>query len=633
VVALDLARAKRLSLTGWRQEDRVVVCWHTVPDVLADRCEEALTLLREWRRLRASIAVDTETTVEKVSTTMTCKLRTIAISAYGSRIAVAVPVNNELPSDLRDPILHEIRELLWDDQIAKIGNNLVTFDITVLERHGFPMRGPIFDGLVMSHVLDTGLPHGLDAISTYYTDTDAWKAHHRQLEKRGSGTMTDLLYYNGRDAVASAKNLPPMWQLAEETGQVHVIQKQTEWSDIARRMEVVGVHIDMPRLRELQDELQTKRDKHLEAIKQATGWQDINLRKPAHKAKFLFEILKLPVRKFTKKKMQPSTSYKGVLDFLENPMVQMYVEWDEFDDSISYLEGYAKRVLPDGRLHPSWNPTAQIGPRFSSQPNVQNCPEKFRSVIAAPPGRVIVAADEAQLEFRIITAFSGCLALLKAFANGDDAHMMTTRSIYGQDIASRVDAKTLHDLRYTCKRVIYGLFYGAGAKTVTRSIKEDKRTPIHIRARLNEGNVARIIQGIFRAYPEIPLWRTAILDFANANGYLEIPPLGRRCTFQSVPVDATKAFNYPIQWSAGDIVALAFLQMEKRLPTNAHIIIHGHDSVAIECDEGDAELVAQIEEECLEYSLAGPAGPVRLYAEAHWGKNYEDMPNSLKKAA
>jgi len=233
----------------------------------------------------------------------------------------------------------------------------------------------------------------------------------------------------------------------------------------------------------------------------------------------------------------------------------------------------------------------------------------------APPGRIFVQADMAQLEYRIIAALAGSARLLKIFRDKLDAHIDMARFVFGEDYFDSLPPDVQENLRTIVKRVVYALGYGAMPKRITMSLREDRKMPIDVRALIDFTRVSDIWNGFFRRNPEIHGWRNSLLQFVDENGYLEIPPLGRRRYFP-LPADRNKVFNWPVQTLGSDIVNLALSRVDDRLPANAWPLIHGHDSGLWECDEVDGAEVAHIVEEEFEYELNGPAGPVRLYAEA-----------------
>lgn len=634
VLERDLRRAARLAVSGWRREDRVWCCWDSDPVKCQAICNYAIQVLRYWRSTATAIGVDTETTGPRPTH---CRLKTISVSPQGSREAIAVPV---LPGVLdpvtREALVYELRALLGDEQITKIIHNL-TFDVTVLERHGLPVRGPVIDTLVLAHIVDPSVPHDLQATASTYTDTEAWKVDFGSKEDDQTATLEDLLYYNGRDAIGCQQLAAPLFEIVQDYNLRTVAYKQTQYCELARRMETTGIYLDKAELDRKGRELFDRLNRLIHELRTELDWPDMDLGKPDHRAHFLYERLRLPVRSWTAVKHEPSTSYKSALDHLENPLVKKFVEIAELRHALSNFiglpegslmgkdkewrpRGYRKLLDPDSRLRVSWNPCGTVGPRWASSPNVQNVPAELRSIFGVPPGRVLVGADEEQLEYRISACFAGCVALLRAFAEGRDAHNLTAEAVFG-DLFRNATPEQRKMLRYICKRVIYGLNYGAGSKKVTQVIREDKRTPISARALLTVERVAFIIAGIFRTYYEIPLWRTKTLDFANAHGYVEIPPFGRKCIFPAVPVEPTKAFNWPVQWTAGEIVADALLTIADRIPSSAFLVLNGHDAGWVECDEADGPTVAKIMEEAMEFRLEGPAGPVRLFAKAKIGHN------------
>lgn len=70
--------------------------------------------------------------------------------------------------------------VLEDPRLAKVFWNGVTFDVPVLERNGFEVRGRLVDGMVMMHTVYAEMPKGLQSTATLFLGAPAWKGMVRE---------------------------------------------------------------------------------------------------------------------------------------------------------------------------------------------------------------------------------------------------------------------------------------------------------------------------------------------------------------------------------------------------------------------------------------------------------------------
>lgn len=104
--------------------------------------------------------------------------------------------------------------------------------------------------------------------------------------------------------------------------------------------------------------------------------------------------------------------------------------------------------------------------------NLQNLPSrgqnanKLKKAIVAPKGYVIIDADSAQIEARVLAWLAGQDDLVEAFARGEDVYKLMAGKIYG---------KHPHDInkeeRFFGKTVTLGAGYGLGAAKFQMMVK------------------------------------------------------------------------------------------------------------------------------------------------------------------
>jgi DNA polymerase len=145
--------------------------------------------------------------------------------------------------------------------------------------------------------------------------------------------------------------------------------------------------------------------------------------------------------------------------------------------------------------------------------NLQNLPSrganggKLKRAIVAPKGYVIIDADSAQIEARVLAWLAGQDDLVEAFRNEEDVYKIMAAAIYGK----RSDEISKEE-RFVGKTTILGAGYGMGAQKFQTQLKT-------FGTEINEGEAKHII-GVYRVtYPMIPkLWEqggAAIEAIAN----------------------------------------------------------------------------------------------------------------------
>jgi hypothetical protein len=272
-------------------------------------------------------------------------------------------------------------------------------------------------------------------------------------------------------------------------------------------------------------------------------------------------------------------------------------------------------VTEDGYIHPQWK-VHQITGRWASSPNCQNWSiragggaENLRAMIEAPEGYVLISADYAQLEARLIGAMSGCKYMLDTFRAGKDIHgafaaigfpneWMALAATYadhkkgmtkGQSCLC-VDCLLRGKMRDRTKNLEYGFFYGGKDQTLFEAIVKDFPDA-------TLGQVRDFMQRLNQMLPEVLAWRQRELDRVIREGVIRSPILGRRQVFPLGRVDPNVAYNYKAQSGGADIWALGAIKFVALWPQDqfdVRLIQNGHDSVLILCRE---DLAPQVEQD------------------------------------
>ena len=628
VIEKDLERAFRVAKMGWRYEPEIVIGHPQGNFPVAIRRLEAFFRTLDLSPNAQPISVDTETDGRDQHT---CHLRAIAFSQIGTLRAASIAYSRGVWGTEAFNWIRSWLFAILASPTSKVAQNW-PFDKPVLDRHGLSPRGQLLDTLPAHHTIESDLPHDLGFIAQRWLDVDPWKRAFDEQQKKSGKKWHDadwnpLLLYNGRDALETGR----LWPVLTNEIQTNVprgfdILGVQLWAvDLATRMSKVGLPLHEPTRQQLSTELHAKVDRAVALIRATMSWPEFNPRRKADRRELLYRRLGLQVRKYTPKNSEPSTSYKAIVEHAHIPAVRALIEHDETASLLSnVVDKYV--LLPDGRLHVTWNTTGTDGSRWSSSPNLQNWPKfpiNVRNLVQAPPGRVFVIADYAQLELRILAAFAGAQQLLRLFKSGEDAHGYVATQVFGERFTN-ADPRTKKALRDLTKRVVYGMQYGAGAPKVLMVLMEDKRVSVEVRSLLNIKIVDRVMRTFLALNPEVNGWRDRTLDHANRLGFLQVPPFGRVRRFLALPIDGPKAWNWPIQTCGHDFLLRAMYIVDCQRPPTAHILTDGHDEMVVECNEQDGARVKELVERAMYSKLDGPGGPVDLIADARVGRSWAE---------
>lgn len=635
-IKMDLAKANRISQYGFEQEEHFCICHPANPSGIYPTVKEALAWMDRWMGLKCPVAVDVETSALEF---FRCDLYSIALAGVDRNTAIAWSLRDyiTLPWDAQLALDRKLSELLAHPEVPKIFHN-APYDFAVLTRKGFTINGPIEDTQAYAHLVQPDSYKDLGWIGHTWLDVEPWKLNHRTGRKHAmTKDIIELLVYNAKDALNTAKLRNPLVDEILARGMnMLLIQYQNAFARLAARMELVGMPINFAKRKEMGQVLMVELADLRQRMREYLQWPTFNPMNKNHAVEAIYgrKYIGLTPTAWTPVKKLPSTKYEDLLDNMEHPFIKMFIAYVENHHvhATQYRDAptqkgepkagaYARAVEQDGRLHVKWNPTGQKGSRFSSEPNVQNQRTRDRSWFEAPEGRVFIGSDKDALELRLAAVFSGVRELIAEMSRpGGDPHRLAAVNIFAEKFLSR-SPEEQRRLRDGVKTTVYASLYRGGVKTVHKSIRKKKWLDASLRAALTLEVVEHIYHSYFGKYVEIPAWHDLNYSLAQSQGYLEIPPLGRRRYFPVQPPPYTEVANWPIQTAGSDAVGMEMVQvqdeLDRRFHGDASIILHGHDAVYIECAERHALDVAKIVNRIFGATpMNGPAGPLALTATA-----------------
>jgi DNA polymerase I len=257
-----------------------------------------------------------------------------------------------------------------------------------------------------------------------------------------------------------------------------------------------------------------------------------------------------------------------------------------------YIRSMRSELGTDGHVHPNVRPMQAATARMSvSNPPVQQLPRDdiwIRGCLLADPGQVILAADYAQVEFRVGAAYSQDPEMKSRIINGDDLHAVTAAALFGAGFNKQQ--------RQASKPIGFGRLYLGSAKGIRQQMVESDTTgyvpPLK--------DIERAIKAFDRSYRVQTRWAYKLKDLTEAAG-------GKMVTLTGRPLIVDKAYaapNYAIQSAARDVFAAGINKLHKAgLGDRLRLVVH--DEIVLSIDPRDEREVMSIVHKAMGTTLKG----------------------------
>lgn len=621
---------KRLEFRQLHQEfhsdsDTVRTEWIMVND--ADMLENIVSEIRN----AGKFAIDTETTS---TNPMIAALVGISLCFSDNR-AFYIPCGHDYenaPEQLSINLVRQVLEpVLTDPSIRKTGQN-IKYDIIVLERHGFQIKGTIADTMIASYLVSPdSRSHGLDALALEHLNHKNIK--YEEVAGKGKSqvlfskvSIDKAVPYACEDAWATFMLEKMLMPMMEKGGLVPVFENiEMKLLPVLKDMEMKGIRIDVNHLETLGTEMDAELSEIEDKIYESAGSR-FNIKSSQQLGEILFEKLKLPVQKKTEKKTGFSTD-ADVLEILSgyHELPKLVLRHRTLSKLRStYISALLEMMHPEtGRIHTSFNQTAAATGRLSSSdPNLQNIPvrgedgKKIREAFIPAEGWTFISADYSQIELRMLAHLSGDEILIDSFRKDEDIHLRTAAEVF-QIFPEMIT----EDLRRQAKAINFGIIYGMGAFKLSNELgisQKMAQTYIdHYFARyrkvrefidsnielVRETGMIRTISGRIRKFPDI--------SSKNRN----IRMMAERA-----------AINTIIQGSAADLIKIAMINMDARLKEKGiktEMLLTVHDELLFEAPPEEVDTAMSLAAEVME-TVFDLKVPLRVnirtginWAEAH----------------
>ncbi|MBU1261222.1 MAG: DNA polymerase I [Planctomycetes bacterium] len=498
-------------------------------------------------------------------------------------------------------VRQKLASILADERVKKIFQN-AKYDMIVLANCGMPVKGLFFDTMIASYVLEAERSHSLDNMAMDFLNyqsipiSDLIGKGKNQMSFEMVDTAT-ACEYSSEDADMTFQLYQYLNERLEKEPKLKQLFEEMEMPlvEVLTKMELNGVKLDVPILKQLSIEINNQLEETTEKIYELAGGK-FNVDSPKQLAEVLFE--RLGLQSVRSGKTGPSTD-AGVLEELagEHPVIEQILQHRQLSKlKNTYTDKLGALINGrTGRVHASFNQTITATGRLSSSdPNLQNIPirteigKKIRAAfVPENKGDKIVSLDYSQIELRVLAHFSGDKAMIKAFQEDRDIHSFVASQIYNVDIKD-----VTSDMRSRCKAVNFGLIYGQGAFGLGKTTG------------MNMAEAKKFIDDYFARYKSIQQFKTDAIETAKRSGYAETI-CGRRRKISglesrngNVRSQAERlVINTLIQGSAADLIKIAMIRIQDKIEKEklpAKMILQIHDELVFETTGKEAESLAKI---------------------------------------
>ena len=521
----------------------------------------------------------------------------------------------EIKFNTNEEFISYFKTIFENENIQKYSYRL-NETYVLLMQNGIYLKGIKFDTEIAAYLLNpSNGKYKLDELANQYLSIDIPEYLEFVGAKQQKETQMTLFsqdeinvdfekYQNAIYMYTIAKLAEIMNKKLEEINSLKLFEDiEMPLIKVLAEMQYEGIYVDKQEL--VSFGVKLKED--IEVIKQEIyklAGEEFNINSTLQLGNILFEKLKLPVYKKTKK------GYSTDVDILEklkpeHPIIEKILEYRGFMKlNSTYIEGLIVYINEyTHKIHSYFHQTITATGRISStEPNLQNIPtraeqgKQIKKAFKAQEGNIFIDADYSQIELRILAHISNDTNMREAFLNEEDIHKQVASKVFNVPLE-----EVTKEQRTAAKAVNFGIVYGISGFGLAEQLGISRK------------KAEQYIEQYLEKYKGVKEFMDRIVEKAKEQGYVEtlfhrrryIPELSSN-NYMVRQFGARAAMNTPIQGTAADIMKIAMIEVNKKLEEeklNAKLILQIHDELLIECEIEEKEEVKKILKESMENAV------------------------------
>lgn len=511
------------------------------------------------------------------------------------------------------------KEILEDENIKKYGYHL-NEDTVLLKQMNIDLEGIWFDAEIAAYDINPANGHySMEELAKQYLELDidtyletvTGAKHEKETQmtlfsaQEQENEVDFEKYRNSIYVYIISKLQEIMYKKLEEYQSTELFQNiEMPLVKILANMQYEGIYADKEEIICLSDKLKEEIEVLKQDIYRLCG-EEFNINSTQQLGVILFEKLKLPVYKKTKK------GYSTDVDILEklrpeHTVIEKILEYRSIVKlNSTFLEGLLPYINPKTqRIHSYFHQTITATGRISStEPNLQNIPtrteqgKQVRRAFKATEGNVFIDADYSQIELRVLAHISKDDKMRQAFLNEEDIHKQVASQVFNVPLE-----EVTKEQRSAAKAVNFGIVYGISGFGLAEQLNIGRK------------EAEKYINQYLEKYEGVKAFMDNIVEEAKGKGYVEtlyhrrryIPELSSN-NYMVRQFGTRAAMNTPIQGTAADIMKIAMIKVFDRLKKenlDAKLILQIHDELLIECKIEQKDKVKQILKDSMEQAVS-----------------------------
>lgn len=309
--------------------------------------------------------------------------------------------------------------------------------------------------------------------------------------------------------------------------------------------------------------------------------------------------------------------FKGKETIRADQLAPLADKWPIIQNVLDMADGVAQkttmeRLEPDGRsgrLHPTYDPwgtargrTAAKAGLIQGGTNVQNLEKKYRYVITADPGYLLVAPDMSQIQGRALAAASKDPTLRTMYFEtpidwpGHKKHGLIDAHTVVQQVYHKLGAPISRD---QAKRQTYAMFFDVSAAQLAVEMSSEAERKGE-GCRVDEMTTTRALAFLWAKFPKVQSYYRGLFQECLRTRRVT-SPTGRQATWNGYIYDKkTKGLvhkvqkeirAFPLQDMEAWVMALNLEEIVKRGKGLVTPLIHVHDEFVAQIPETPGALV------------------------------------------
>jgi len=523
--------------------------------------------------------------------------------------------------------IEAFKEIFEDNEILKISYKQKQ-DYILLKEIGIVPHNLMYDIEIAGYILNSNInKYSIDYLTDEYLKTDITSylgdtEEEKQLNLFEQQDTEKINKENYIYAYLINKLYIELTKKMEETDTLKLFNTiEMPLLEVLADMQYQGIYVNKKKLLKYGEELKEKINILTNEIHELAG-EDFNINSPKQLGDILFEKLKLPPSKKTKKGYATGVE---VLEKLKNthPIIEKLLEYRKICKlNSTYVDGLIPYINPEtNKIHSSFHQTSTATGRISStEPNLQNIPARnelgknLRKVFEPEKGKIFTDADYSQIELRVLAHISNDAHMIEAFNNNEDIHKQVASKVFDKPIENVTKQE-----RSSAKAVNFGIVYGISDFGLAEQLSIPKK------------EAKQYIEQYLEKYSGVKTFMDNIVNTAKEQGYVEtlfnrrryVPEINSN-NYIVRQFGNRIAMNTPIQGTAADIMKLAMINIYKTFKEKeikSKIVLQVHDELLIETIPEEKETVEKILKQEMENVITLK---VPLQIDIEEGKNLYD---------